>query len=331
MKEKYKWTYEYVGEAPYIEGLPVAELPRLDWIRGFLSILVQIGVNLVVDKDGIEKRLRELEIKCEEDVKNDQTESFLQKANQAVQIAAENTADGVGLSLEEYRGLFDTIPVPDVAESFELDRVFAWYRIAGPNCMMLEKIATPPPMDSFPVTDDMFKALPAFSNDSLAAAASEDRLYMVDYKDFDGLEADQFEGRQKYLYPAKALFAVPKPDSAQAADPLLPVAIQCGQDPKNFPVFTPNSDGIAWIHAKTCVQVADAVSHEVFFHLGRCHLLTEAFVGATRRELHADHPLYRLLDEHLYGTHFINYAAQVRIFSPSVLYTYASKYTSLYQ
>ena len=68
--------------------------------------------------------------------------------------------------------------------------------------------------------------------------------------------------------------------------------------------------------AKTAVQVADFNYHEMFVHLGRTHLMSEAFAMATQRQLATAHPLNRLLSPHLEGAMFINEAATLIIMAP---------------
>jgi len=64
------------------------------------------------------------------------------------------------------------------------------------------------------------------------------------------------------------------------------------------------------------VQVADFNYHEMFVHLGRTHLMSEAFAMATQRQLAVAHPLSRLLAPHLEGAMFINEAATLLIMAP---------------
>ena len=65
------------------------------------------------------------------------------------------------------------------------------------------------------------------------------RLYIADYKIFDGVKAGDFPPEYtKYLCAPLALFAVPQADDCSKS--LVPVAIQCHQDPSSEnPIFTP--------------------------------------------------------------------------------------------
>jgi len=93
---------------------------------------------------------------------------------------------------------------------------------------------------------------------------------------------------------------------------LRPVAIQCGQDPRYYPVYTP-VDGELWEKAKIVVSCADANHHELISHLGRTHLLIEPIIIATHRVLGENHPVGRLLIPHFEGTLSINDEAQSKL------------------
>ncbi len=113
-----------------------------------------------------------------------------------------------------------------------------------------------------------------------------------------------WDGLAKYVWQPLALFAVPPGGSA-----LKPVAIQCGQDSEEHPIFTPTvvaSEAWGWEIAKTVVQIADGNYHELFVHLARTHLVMEACAVATHRELADVHPLWALLVPHFEGSLFIN-------------------------
>jgi hypothetical protein len=129
------------------------------------------------------------------------------------------------------------------------------------------------------------------AEDSLAAAGAEGRLYLLDYHELLSVVPAAETEPQKYISAPLALFAVPRGGRS-----LRPVAIQCGQDPDRFPIFTPPPAGTtardwAWEAAKTVVQVAEGNYHELFVHLARTHLLLEALTVASHRYLAEKHPL----------------------------------------
>ncbi|MEM8719800.1 MAG: lipoxygenase family protein [Cyanobacteria bacterium P01_G01_bin.39] len=223
-------------------------------------------------------------------------------------------------SLIPYRDLFQIIYLPSISDRFQSDRAFAAHRVAGPNPLVIEGVEDSLPKN-FPVTDEQYQAVMG-QQDSLEQAIQEQRLYIADYQVFNGVEAGHFPPQyHKYLYAPLALFAVPQAGNCPRS--LVPVAIQCHQDPGwDNPIFTPPppetpQDGQwSWLIAKTIVQIADANYHELISHLGRTHLLIEPFVIATARELAPNHPLGILLRPHFEGTLFINDAATVGLINP---------------
>ena len=178
-------------------------------------------------------------------------------------LKAEEAADT--RSIEAYRDLFQTLPVPGIAYTFQDDDQFARLRVAGPNPMLIRGIESLP--DKFPVTAAQYAAV--MGDDNLADALANGRVFICDYKDLEVLVAGVWKGRAKYVYRPMALFAVPPGGSS-----LKPVAIQCGQDPGQYPVMTPSvaaSEKWGWEMAKFVVQVADCNYHELFVHLAGTH------------------------------------------------------------
>ncbi len=213
-------------------------------------------------------------------------------------LKAEAAADT--RSIEAYRDLFQTIPVPEIGYTFQEDAEFARLRVAGPNPMLIEGIDRIP--EKFAVTAAQYEAVVA--GDTLADALAQGRVYLCDYKDLEILVAGVWKDTAKYVYRPMALFAVPPGGSS-----LTPVAIQCGQDSSQYPVMTPSvaeSEKWGWEMAKLVVQVADCSYHELFVHLAGTHLVSEAIAIATRRNLANVHPLWSLLVPHFEGTLFIN-------------------------
>lgn len=198
---------------------------------------------------------------------------------------------------------FQTIRVPEIQSNCLDDRMFAYMRVAGPNPLVIQGIRALPA--TFPVTEAQFQETMG-AQDSLAQAGAEGRLFLCDYAALADVQPGTFPDQQKYLTTPLALFAVPPEDAADRS--LRAVAIQLAQAPANdAPIFTPRSAG--WPVAKLHVQVADGNYHEMISHLGRTHLVVEAFAVTTPRQLAEDHPLYLLLTPHLTGTLFINNAA----------------------
>jgi arachidonate 15-lipoxygenase len=226
----------------------------------------------------------------------------------------EKVPTGTAHSLEDYRKLFAYIPLPDIANTFESDRVFASMRVAGPNPAMLVRLTTPD--GRFPVTAAQYQSVMGAA-DTLEQAMAEGRVYIADYAVMTGALNGTYGTNpetQKYAYAPLAMFAVP-PQAAPDRS-LLPVAIQCGQVPAEYPVITPATGTDIWQMGKTVVQIADANFHEAIAHFARTHLFVEPFVIATHRQLAPNHPLFQLLVPHFQGTLAINYAAHESLVAP---------------
>ncbi|WP_395840640.1 lipoxygenase family protein [Archangium violaceum] len=213
-------------------------------------------------------------------------------------------------SLQDYLNLFTSQSLPWAAGSFQEDATFAWMRVAGFNPLVIQKLTTLEP--DLAITDAQFQRILGDSGDSVQRALVEGRLYVADYRELAGVINGNFPDGPKYCFAPKALFALPRGTGARQ---LKPVAIRCGQDPRAYPLFTPE-DGEAWQWAKTTVQVADFNHHEMFSHLGRTHLLIEPFVIATHRQLPDGHPVGQLLLPHFEGTLSINDSAQSTLIAP---------------
>ena len=221
-------------------------------------------------------------------------------------------------TVAQYDALFVTIEKPAVAQFLRDNDFFASMRVAGANPMLIKQARSLPA--KFPLSDAQYRQAMG-EGDSLAEAASAGRLYLLDYEGLGdiappGPVTKPLTGTG-YAYAPIALFARPKSGRS-----LVPVAIQCGQNPALSPIFVRVDDAAnaeaywAWQSAKTAVQVADFNYHEMFVHLGRTHLMSEAFAMATQRQLAVAHPLSRLLAPHLEGAMFINEAATLLIMAP---------------
>jgi arachidonate 15-lipoxygenase len=220
--------------------------------------------------------------------------------------AAEDT--GSFTSLDAYSTMFQSIKAPAIAADWKSDLTYALMRVAGPNPLVIQAVTAPDAR--FPVTEAIFQQV--LPGDSMAAAGAEGRLFLADYSALEGVVNGDFPGGlQKYLTAPLALFAVEK-----GTRQLVPVAIQCRQQPgPDNPIFTPDGS-INWMMARTVVEVADGNYHQAISHLGRTHMFVEPFVVATQRQLAANHPLGILLRPHFQGTLAINKAAVEQLAAP---------------
>jgi arachidonate 15-lipoxygenase len=288
-RDQYVYDYGRVPTLPMLESLPAWENHSLGWFIQGSSRFLDLVRNFTTPA----ARLRRWD-----------AASLLDLAQQCAESSGwEANRPG---NLDDYAALFRTIAKPSIIESYQDDRVFARHRIAGPNPLVLQRITCLD--DRFPVTEAVFRAV--LNDDRMDAAAAEGRLYLADYRGLENVQTGTFRGLPKFVSAPLALFALQKHSRE-----LVPVAIQCEQEPgPDNPIFTKH-DGHAWLIAKTIVQIADANHHEAVSHLGRTHLFVEPFVIATERQLAENHPLRLLLRPHFEGTLAINELAHRRLLS----------------
>jgi arachidonate 15-lipoxygenase len=321
VRQQYQYNYSYLNPIAFVNGIPNGEFPDIDWIFKVARRLSAILINNFLNDDDPGKKQSDFStgvslVKILSGMNSE--ENVEAKFKDLMKLFNFDKA-GEGKDLEDYRELFSALELPAISHNFQEDKIFARMRVAGPNPMMLARVAQAGKTilnKTFPVTDDIFRSVQGFTNDSMAQAIRENRLYMVDYAALDGMQSGSSPDGQKYVYAPKALFAVPTDPGAVENATLLPIAIQCGQQPSKFKLITPGRGKYNWLMAKTVVQIADGNYHELISHLGATHLLIEPFVGATHRRLYKKHPLYILLKPHFEGTVFINWEAQKTLIAP---------------
>jgi len=289
------------------EALIKGAIPaRISVIARLLQIVPQLLIR------GLSKDLQEIDDLLFSLLRESGVTILRDALNRVIALLYKDQPTGHATSLKDYEKLFPVIALPTIANAFQDDEVFAYMRVAGYNPVMIERVTSL--SDRFPVKDEQYQAVMG-SDDSLAAAGQEGRLYLADYGILDGAINGTYPHEQKYIYAPLALFALPK--GSDPARLLRPVAIQCGQTPgSDYPIITPNSGKYAWLFAKTVVQIADANVHEAVTHLARTHLFVGTFVMATHRQLPVSHPLSLLLRPHFEGTLAINDAAQRVLIAP---------------
>ncbi len=202
-------------------------------------------------------------------------------------------------SLDDYKQVFQKVQKTYSTDKFMDDEQFAHTFIAGPHANAFGLMREIPA--NFPITDEIFRRTKEFQSDNLNKAIAAGRVYIANYKEMSSLTDGAHALQKKYVYKPIVAFALPEGEKK-----LVAFAIQCGQEPgEEFPIFTP-SDTWAWQMAKGTAWVAHYIYHELVSHLGTTHLLMEPIVIATRRQLHASHPIYNLLSPHFEGTMLIN-------------------------
>jgi arachidonate 15-lipoxygenase len=302
---KYQYNYTYVAPLPMVQSLPSAEQPSLRWLLRVLDASVKLVLNSlqVKHKDSLLDKIENLAsyVKFTKLLRKNNPQEVekgladILNTIQAVQV------EGPGNSWQEYQEIFQAIPLPAISKVFTEDAEFAWFRVAGPNPLVLARVTDISQLDW--LSETQYQSV--FPSDTIAAAVASGRLYLADYSVLSTVEAGS-NPKQKYLTAPLALFAV-------KAGALTPVAIQIS---RGGAVFTPTTADQTtnaywtWLIAKTIVQIADANYHELISHLGRTHLVVEPFVIATHRQLTPNHPLNLLLVPHFEGTLSINDLAQ---------------------
>ncbi|XP_077380150.1 arachidonate 12-lipoxygenase, 12R-type-like [Festucalex cinctus] len=203
-------------------------------------------------------------------------------------------------------------PLSDyVQEHWKEDWFFAYQYLNGIHPNLIRRCKTLP--NNFPVTDDMV-FIPDGSN--LSTELQQGNIYLCDYKNLDGIQANIVQGIQQYLM-APLVLLHKRPD-----DKLMPIAIQLKQTPADDnPIFLPTDSTYDWLTAKIFVKSADFSEHQLNAHLLRTHLLAEAFAVSLLRNLPMVHPLYKLLIPHTRYTLQINELARDRLIGPKGVLT----------
>lgn len=276
-RELYRWTYSAISDAALIETLPASEFPNRRWVV----------------------QMKRVENRCKEN-----KEAISSSSSTQISHPTNEKPD----PLQQFKSQFATIDLPKLAfkNDFLRDEMFGWYRIAGPNPMVLKQLKVPL-SESFPsLNDEVFKNIPHFETDSLKQAHEEKRLFEVDYSHLQHIHSCAGNGKDgMHLYSPRVLLAVPK--SINETAKILPIAIQCNPSVETIHTASrKHTSQTAWQAAKLTVQVADAFVHETVFHFARTHLLLEAILCASYRTLPDSHPVLRLLSSHFEGTAFIN-------------------------
>lgn len=248
-------------------------------------------------------------------------------------------------SIQDYEDLFETIALPQMLTIPKQDWMlgddkpcmqdwfFGYLQIGGFNTTNLRGVRNLKPDNSdivelntllqkFPVTDAILQAETSREGLTLTQAATEHKLFVVDYAELDGARTTPVHGDERFLGAPIALFYLNDnpPEGYPPSDKgvLQPIAIQLNQrpDPVTNPIFTPTDaanagdpNHLKWRIAKYFVNVSCAIQHEAIAHLGDCHLTLDPIVVATNRKLATNHPLHVLLKPHFRFTININNSA----------------------
>lgn len=147
--------------------------------------------------------------------------------------------------------------------------------------------------------------------DTLKKAIKDGRVYMVDYEILDDIPhygQNDMNLERRYTSASLGLFYV------RGSGDVVPIAIQFHQEPSETnPIWTPNDSELDWTYAKMWLRNADSQWHQMITHLLRTHLFMEPVALASRRQLPALHPLWKLLSPHVRGVLAINTLGRERL------------------
>jgi arachidonate 15-lipoxygenase len=211
-------------------------------------------------------------------------------------------------SIKDFEEIFAYAKPPAVISRYESDAYFVENMVAGPDPTRLVRMTRIP--DKFPITSEHLRSVPELSGEDLESAVATGRVYWVDHEVMTELENGAHPQSPKYIYAPMVAFCMPR-----HGGPLLPFAIQCGQDPAGRDIYTP-ADGYSWRLAKNCVLAAHNTYQEVLTHLGFTHLVAEAVLVSMVRNLAVNHPVAVLLRRHFEGTMSINKLAVDLLIQP---------------
>ena len=317
-REEYKYSYEYPDGVAMVEKVPLHDFFSPKYLARVGELDLKIAANHAGSKasrwfggDSDHRKLFERITKKVAGLRHSDLRShFTTVSNEIAETVGKRLAD----ELDDYDRVFGTIELPALVSGFlepaKADEVFAFQRVAGPNPMEIRQVSELP--EKFPLTEELFSRA-AVGNDTLAAALAEGRAFLADYPLLDGAPRGTNGGYQKYLWAPIALFVQTR---GLAEDSLVPVAIQCEQRPgPDNPIVTPDQ-GVWWKIARTVVQVADGNMHQGITHLAHTHLILEAVIIASKRQLAETHPISILLSPHYQFTLALNEIAQTNLIAP---------------
>jgi len=236
--------------------------------------------------------------------------------------------------------------MPTEGKPCEQDWFFGYLQVAGFNTTNLCGVSPETPaargiglaelLRKMPITDGTLQSVVGNRKITLESAAQAGKLYVCDYAALADAKGSKIHDEWRYVTAPIALFywnddkgnlPAGYPTRGYGGQPgfLQPIAIQLAQapDPEKSPIFTPNDCAggndkalLKWQIAKLFVNAACATQHESVAHLGECHLVMDAIVVATHRQLAERHPLFKLLWPHMRFTLSINDGAMHNLVIP---------------
>ncbi|XP_078369932.1 allene oxide synthase-lipoxygenase protein-like [Oculina patagonica] len=180
------------------------------------------------------------------------------------------------------------------------DKMFGYQFLNGCNPCVIERCNKLP--SNFSVTNEIVKNF-LDRGITLEEEMKAGHIYIVDYKELEGIKRSGEDGNSQLYYAAEplCLFYV------KSSGDFVPIAIQLFQQSSDTnPIWTPDDSKYDWLLAKMWFRNADHQVHQMRTHLAKTHLLMEAFAVASWRQLPSVHPVFQLLFPHLRSVMAIN-------------------------
>lgn len=203
----YVWTENFanVKGVPMARSVPLGELPNVDWLLKTAGVIVELIVNFVASLpasaaaqferiaaglSGDLEAARQVHEALLEEAKNEPAAAgslllrFTELQTRVIALltrvgllvddilkSASNlvTQGGQGDGLNRFRAVFGTLRLPEVADSFRDDEAFAYWRVAGPNPLLIRRVDALPA--NFPLGEEQFRRVMGADDSLLEAAA----------------------------------------------------------------------------------------------------------------------------------------------------------------
>lgn len=214
-------------------------------------------------------------------------------------------------ALRDTSKLFRVMPRPDMVDRWEEDWEFGRQALGGVAPSHLKRLDEIP--SKFPLTEEVVAGL-LDDGVTLESALAARRVYWHDYAILEAVP--MFDSGKEKRYCPPAMIAYYRTN----AGPLMPIAIQLGQDPATHPLFTPRDTREDWLAAKMYAKCAEGNAHQVEHHAFATHFVVEPFVMGIMRNLSGRHPVYKLMRRHLRYTMAINAEARRELVAPGGIF-----------
>ncbi|KAM7441207.1 arachidonate 5-lipoxygenase [Porites harrisoni] len=190
--------------------------------------------------------------------------------------------------------------VPKIVEGdrWMTDSVYGSIFLNGCHPNVIERCTKLP--GNFPVTNVLVKST-LDRGLTLEQEMKKGHVYIVDYKELEGITESSEEGATSYNAHPLGLFYV------KNSGDLVPIAIQLFQQPSETnPIWTPDDAKYDWLLAKMWLRHADYKMQQVNAHVLKTHMVMETFAVAAWRQLPSVHPVFKILFPHLRSVMAIN-------------------------